>query len=230
MENVAAIIAPHPDDAEIGMGGTIAALTSAGSRVVVIDLTDGEPTPHGSREIRQKETAEATRILGVQQRVMLDINNREVFDNVENRKKLAAVLRQYKPTLIFVPYWEDAHPDHVQACALGEAARFYSKFVKTDMPFEPYYARKLFHYFCTHIRPRVQPSFVFDISGHIETKLKAVAAYRSQFLDNDKNRNVLDLIRSENAHWGSQVQAAYGEPFICREHVRLDSVESLLHA
>jgi N-acetylglucosamine malate deacetylase 1 len=230
MEHVVAVVAPHPDDAEIGMGGTIAALTQGGAEVVIIDLTDGEPTPHGSREIRAQETKAASHLLGVRDRVLLDVKNREIFDSVENRKLLASALRQYKPEIIFVPYWEDGHPDHVQACVLGEAARFYSKFVKTDMPFDPHYPRKLLHYFCTHIRPRAQPSFVFDISAFIEVKLKSVEAYRSQFVENEKNREVLGLIGQENAHWGFQVQAAYGEPFICREHICLKSVESLLNA
>lgn len=230
MEYAAAVIAPHPDDAEIGMGGTLAAIIAAGRRVVIIDLTDGEPTPHGSREIRQSETQEASRILGIQSRVTLDIPNREVFDSAPNRKKLASALREYKPAMLFVPYWEDGHPDHVQASMLGEAARFYSKFVKSDMPFEPHYPRKVFHYFCTHIRPRVQPSFIFDISPYIEQKLSAVAAYRSQFVENPNNSRVLDLIRSENAHWGFQIQAAYGEPFMCREYIGFKSAESLLNA
>jgi len=230
MENVAAVVAPHPDDAEIGMGGTIAALTAVRIKVVIIDLTDGEPTPHGSPEIRARETQEASRILGVEHRVLLNIKNREVFDTVDNRKVLATVLREHKPSIIFLPYWEDAHPDHVQACALGEAARFYAKFVKTDLTFEPHYPRKVFHYFCSHLRPKAQPSFVFDISNYIEVKLKSVAAYRSQFIENDKNRWVLDLIRAENAHWGGEIQVSYGEPFICREHIGLRSVESLINA
>ena len=230
MEDGVMIIACHPDDAEIGMGGTIAALLAKGVDLTLVDLTDGEPTPHGSLEIRQKESEQASKILGVTRRVNLGIKNREIFDTVENRKKLATVIRQHKPSMIFAPYWEDGHPDHVQASALCDAARFYAKFVKTDMPFEAHYPRKTFYYFCTHIRPKAQPAFVFDISPFIQTKMDAIAAYRSQFLVNEKNKQVLDLVRGESAHWGFQVGVAYGEPFACRENIRLQSHESLLNA
>ena len=227
MEDTIMVIAPHPDDAEIGMGGTIAALTGAGRRVIVIDLTDGEPTPYGSPQVRKQEAAEASRILGITERAALDITNREVFDTVENRKKLSARIREYKPSMLFIPYWEDAHPDHIKACGLAESARFYAKFVKCDLPHQPHYPRKLLHYFSTHIRPRFQPSFVFDISGHIDTKMQAVAAYRSQFSENPRNKSILQVIRNESAHWGFQVQTEFGEPFICRENIRLTSWESL---
>lgn len=230
MEDVVMVFAPHPDDAEIGMGGTIASLLSQGCRVIVVDLTDGEPTPRGSVEIRKRETEEASRILGIRERVALDIVNREVFDTVPNRKKIASVIRQFKPSILFVPYWEDGHPDHVQASMLGDSARFYSKFVKSDLAHEAHYPRRIFYYFCTHIRPKLVPAFVFDISAFIDLKLSAVAAYRSQFLDNLKNQHVLDLIRGENAHWGAQVQVAFGEPFACRENIRISTASSLLNA
>jgi N-acetylglucosamine malate deacetylase 1 len=229
MESIV-VVAPHPDDAEIGMGGTIAALVKSNCRVVIVDLSDGEPTPLGSPEIRKEETKTASEILGVKERILLGLTNREIFDSTANRKKLAAVFREYKPSIVFAPYWEDAHPDHIQACQLVEAARFYSKFVKTDMPFEAHYPRRLFHYFGTHIRPKFAPSFVFDVSDFIEVKLQAVSAYRSQFLDNQKNQHVLRALRSEGEHWGFQTQTRYGEPFICRENLRLASTESLLNA
>jgi len=223
------VIAPHPDDVEIGMGGTVLALVDGGHEVVLVDLTNGEPTPHGTPERRKEEMRHATEILGVSQRVTLDLKNREVFDTVENRKKVASVIREYKPEILFGPYWEDGHPDHVQACQLVESARFYAKFVKSDMPHEPHYPRKLIHFISTHIRPKLFASFVFDISHYIDHKMEAIAAYRSQFVENEKNRHVLELIRSENAHWGFQVGTKFAEPFVMREHLRLTSAESLLH-
>jgi LmbE family N-acetylglucosaminyl deacetylase len=133
MEHIVLVVAPHQDDAEIGMGGTIIALRNRGVRVVILDLSDGEPTPFGSVEIRAKETSAASKILGVQERILLGLKNRELFDTVEARKQVAEVIREVRPTVVCAPYWEDAHPDHVQASALVDAARFYSKFVKTDL-------------------------------------------------------------------------------------------------
>lgn len=227
MGPVVMVIAPHPDDAELGMGGTIAALIKQNAEVVVVDLTDGEPTPFGSPEIRAKETDAASKVLGVKTRLMLGIKNREIFDTPQNRKLVAEVIRQFRPEILFVPYWEDAHPDHVHASQLCEAARFSSKFVKGDYAHQPHYPRKILYYFSTHMRVRFNPSFVYDISDFLNAKLEAVACYNSQFAQNPNNSGVFERLRTEAAHWGLQTGTAYGEPFVCRENIKLDSIESL---
>lgn len=228
MERVVAVFAPHPDDAEIGMGGTIASLRKQGTRVVIVDLTDGEPTPHGSVEIRAKETTRASEILGVIERYNLGIKNREVFDTVENRKKVANIIRELRPEVIFVPHWEDAHPDHVQACALVEAARFYAKLVKSDLSFTPHHPRKVFHYFSTHLRSRFFPSFIVDVSDYLSTKMDAITAYESQFVTHEGNRRRLLEIENEAKFWGTQIGVAAGEPFVCRENLRVSSSSAVL--
>ena len=228
MESVALIISPHPDDAEIAMGGTISALIQQGIRVVVVDLSDGEPTPHGSVEKRKEETRTASKILGLTERRLLPLKNREIFDTVENRNLVAGLIREVKPTILFGPYWDDVHPDHVQAAALVESARFYSKFVKSDLPHEPWYPRKHLHFFSTHIKSRFQPSFIFDISGHLETKMAAISAYGSQFIEHQGNQRRLAEIRAEAVYWGHQVGTDAGEPFVCRESIRVSSGQTLL--
>ncbi len=221
-------IGAHPDDVEIGMGGTIAALTKAGKSVVLVDLSDGEPTPHGTHELRMTEAAAAAKALGVTQRITLDITNREIFDTVENRKKLAAVIREYKPKTLFIPYWEDGHPDHIEASSLAIAARFYAKFVKTDLPFEPHYPYKFFHYITTHIAVRFMPSFIFDISESMETKLKALTAYQSQFAHKANTANVFEKVSERNRFWGEQIKKTYGEPFVCKENINIHDADALL--
>jgi bacillithiol biosynthesis deacetylase BshB1 len=224
MEGVALVFAAHPDDAEIGMGGTIAALCARKVRVVVVDLTDGEPTPFGSPEIRAEETRNASAALGLTERRLLGIKNREVFDSVDNRKIVAGVIRQVRPEVIFAPYWEDAHPDHVQACALVESARFYAKFVKSDLPHEPHYVRRVLHYFSTHLRPRFLPSVIVDISGYEAPKEAAIRAYKSQFQTHPGNAAKVDAMVRESRFWGDQIGRISGEPFVCRETLRvLDS-------
>src|SRR5438105_7229593 len=105
------VIAPHPDDAELAMGGTILLLQTQGATVGVLDLTNGEPTPHGTPEIRHEETAAATAILGLSWRGNLGLINRRLEADLDARAKLAGVLRQLRPRILFSPYWEDSHPD-----------------------------------------------------------------------------------------------------------------------
>jgi bacillithiol biosynthesis deacetylase BshB1 len=224
---VVVVFAPHPDDAEIGMGGTIQALISSGARVVIVDLTDGEPTPHGSKETRAKETAAASGLLGITERYNLGLPNRSVFDSVENRKIVANKIRELKPEVIFAPYWEDAHPDHVQSCALIESSRFYSKFVKSDLDHTPCYPRRIFHYFSTHLRNRFQPSFILDVSPFLDKKLAAIRAYESQFITHKGNSKRLAEIEYEAKYWGAQIGTCAGEPFVCRETVRIMAPELL---
>jgi LmbE family N-acetylglucosaminyl deacetylase len=120
------VIAPHPDDAELGMAGAILKFIAEGKRVGVLDLTSGEPTPHGSLEIRARETAVATKILGLEWRENLGLPNRSLQPTLEARAALAGVFRQQKPKWLFAPYWVDAHPDHVAATQLVDDARFWA--------------------------------------------------------------------------------------------------------
>jgi bacillithiol biosynthesis deacetylase BshB1 len=220
------IVAPHPDDAELAAGGAILLLKAQGAKVGVLDLTDGEPTPFGSPEIRQRETEAATAVLGLDWRGNLGLPNRSLMNDLESRRKLAVALRQLRPRLVLAPYWEDAHPDHVQASALVDAARFWAKLTKTDMPGEPYYPHRILYYFSVHLRLHVKPSFVLDISPHIEDKVRALACYRSQFIEG--RATFLDELRARSAYWGWLVGAAYGEPFLCREDIGLRGLGDLV--
>ena len=122
------VVAPHPDDAELGMAGSILKLKQEGLRVGVLDLTSGEPTPHGSEEIRREETANATQLLQLDVRENLGLPNRSLKADLDSRYKLAGFIRRARPRWLFAPYWVDAHPDHVAAAELVEAARFWAKF------------------------------------------------------------------------------------------------------
>lgn len=224
------VIAPHPDDAELGAGGTIVLLQSRGARVGVLDLTDGEPTPHGSPEIRRAETEQATAVLGLAWRGNLGLPNRRLEADLEARAKLASVLRQLRPRCLLAPYWEDSHPDHVAASALVDAARFWAKLTRTDLPGEPHYPQKLLYYFSVHLRIHPRPSFVLDITPHIETKMRAVSCFRSQFITGRPTTppTFLDDLRDRARYWGWSIGVGYGEPFLCREEVGLRGLEELV--
>jgi N-acetylglucosamine malate deacetylase 1 len=224
------VIAPHPDDAELAAGGAILTLKAHGARVGILDLTDGEPTPHGSPEIRQRETLAASEVLGVDWRGNLGLTNRELVADLPARRALATALRQLRPRLVLAPYWEDAHPDHVAASALVDAARFWAKFVKTDMPGEPHYPQRILYYFSVHLRLHIQPSFVLDISAHIDAKMRAIACYRSQFIEGRPTTppTLLDDLRDRSRYWGWTIGVAHGEPFLSRELVGLRRLDDLV--
>lgn len=220
-------VGAHPDDVEIGMGGTVAGLVRRGLSVVIVDLTNGEPTPHGTPELRAEESARAARILGVQ-RVTLDLPNRYLFDTVEARTALAEVLREHAPATMFVPFPEDAHPDHLAASNIALAARFYAKFTKTSMRGEPHYPVRVYHYMAVHLRLVREPSFVVDISQDLPAKLEAIGAYESQFSANPKNAGLTDMIELNARMWGASARVAAGEPFFAIEPLGVSAPESLL--
>ena len=146
------------------------------------------------------------------------------------REKLAVVFRRTRPRWIFAPYWVDAHPDHVAATELIEAARFWAKLSKTDMPGEPYYPQRIYYYFCVHLRLVPQPAFVLDISDFWEKKREAIECYRSQFIEGRPSDppTFIDRLRDQAATWGFSIGALYGEPFATREPVGLSSLRTLL--
>ncbi len=223
------VIAPHPDDAELGAAGLILQLKAEGRRVGVLDLTDGEPTPHGSLELRRRETEEATRILGLDWRDNLGLPNRSLQPTLEARHQLACVLRQVRPRWLLAPYWVDAHPDHVAATQLIEDARFWAKLTRTDLTGEPHHPARVYYYYCLHLRLAIEPAFVLDISRHWQQKLAAIACYRSQFITGREQENptFLDQVRDDAANWGRLIGAQYGEPFASREPIRLNRLDGL---
>ncbi|MEY3460151.1 MAG: hypothetical protein RL215_3308, partial [Planctomycetota bacterium] len=141
------VIAPHPDDAEISVGGTIAASVRQKMRVGVLDLTSGEPTPHGTPERRRLETAAATEILQLTWRSNLELPNRSLQPTLDARRSLAEVIRRTRPSVILAPWKEDAHPDHVAASSLVDDARFWAKLSRSDMDGSPWWTPLLLHYF-----------------------------------------------------------------------------------
>jgi bacillithiol biosynthesis deacetylase BshB1 len=224
------VIAPHPDDAELGAGGAILRFKAEGWRVGILDLTDGEPTPFGSPEQRARETAAATEILALDWRGNLGLPNRSLEATLEARGRLAEVFRQLRPRWLLAPYWVDAHPDHVAATQLVEAARFWAKLTKCDLAGSPHHPERVFHYYCVHLKLAPQPAFVLDISPYWERKLAAISCYHSQFVAGRPSEppTFLDRLRDEAAYWGKAIGVRYGEPYACREPLGLSSLQTLV--
>lgn len=224
------VVATHPDDAEISVGGLIALSIRQNLRVGVLDLTSGEPTPHGSLQIRAAETEQASKALGLTWRRNLGLPNRSLQPTLDHRRRLAEVIRETRPQLLLAPYWQDVHPDHVAASSLCDEARFWAKLSRTDMAGEPWWTPMLLHYFSIHLRIHPPASFVLDISAVIDRKMASVEAYRSQ-LQTGRSAvfpTPVDDIRDRARYWGWSINAAYGEPLVNRETVGLRSLRALL--
>lgn len=224
------VVAPHPDDAEISVGGLLITVKRQGLRTGVVDLTNGEPTPHGSPELRAKETAAATEILQLDWRSNLGLPNRSLQHTLEARRQLASVYRCTRPKILLLPYWEDAHPDHVAGTELAEAARFWAKLTRTDMPGEPYHPPTVLYYWSIHLRIHPKPAFVFDISDAIEEKMQAVRCYASQFLTSRSQEfpTPLDDIRDRARYWGWSIQTKFAEPLGSREDIGVKTLREFL--
>jgi len=220
-------VGPHPDDAEIGVGGTLLTLAAAGHTVHILDMTNGEPTPKGDPETRAREMAAAAETLGVASRTTLDLPNRYVMDSIEARTKVAEVIRRIRPDLLLVPYWVDAHPDHVHASHICDAARFQAKFTKTDMTGEPWYPSRIFYYLCSHLRIEFPADLVVDVSAHFKTKTEALKCYASQF-EVDGKLPVVDLMTRYAAYFGALIGAEYGEPLVSREPVGVTDIRDII--
>ena len=210
-------VGAHPDDVEIACGGVLARLAEQGSRVGIIDLTDGEPTPRSpGPEVRLAEARRAANALGVIVRVTLDLPNRRLFDTWDARIALAKEFRRYRPRLVLglggrTPL---ASPDHAQAALITEAAVFYSRLTKWDEHFEglPVHAVPAFLYcFLAHrqLAPAHPGSFVVDIGEALEKKMAAIGCYESQFPPEKAER--LDFIRAFAMQQGMAAGFSAGE-------------------
>jgi LmbE family N-acetylglucosaminyl deacetylase len=135
-----------------------------------------------------------------------------------------------RPRWVFAPYFHDAHPDHVAATDLIEAARFWAKLSKTDMPGERYYPERVYYYFCVHLRQAVQPSWIVDISEAFDRKMEAIKAYQSQFVIGRPTGppTFLERLESEAAYLGNLIARRYGEAFATKEPLALTSLRDVI--
>ena len=221
-------IGAHPDDAEIGMGASLIKLKKEGFKTGILDLTDGEPTPFGTTEKRKQERKKAAEKLNLDFRHTLDLPNRYLQDTIEAREKVAAVIRETKPYLLFFHHWEDAHPDHKAAKDICEAARFYGKLSKSHIKGEPHYSLKIFYFYASHLKVREKPSFVIDVSEEYDQKIEAIRSYESQFLENEKNQAIFEHLKNRAQYWGDRIRVKYGEPFLSKEEVGLKSFKDFI--
>ncbi len=217
-------IGVHPDDVELGCGGTLLKLRAAGRSVAIVDLTRGELGTRGTPELRLQEAAEAARILGIEQRLNLGLRDGFIGESEAEVRAVIGALRAFRPRVVLANALEDRHPDHGQAAALVRRACFLSglRRIETAAGGEVQAPWRPDHLYC-YIQDRwLQPSFVVDISSHFERKLDAVRAFRSQFYDpqsQEPETYISSLAfgeyhRARAREMGHFIGAAYGEGFV----------------
>ncbi len=223
----------HPDDVELSCGGTVAKLVKLGYKVGICDITRGEAGTRGNAEIRNKEADEAGKILGIEVRSNLDLPDTLFQNDRASQIEVIRIIRKYQPEFVFAPYWNDRHPDHIRASELVRDASFYAGLARIEsiedelaqIPFRPkkniyYPTRYEFNRADGHV-------FIVDITETLEIKMKAMAAFGSQFYNpNYKSSDPQTYLSSPEftsaiieraAHFGSRIDAKYGEAFLTKE-------------
>jgi len=232
------VLAAHPDDAELGCGGTIAKHTARGDKVGIVDLTRGELGTRGTPETRQLEAAESAKILGVVVRENLGLPDGFFRNDPETQMSVIRAIRKYQPRIILANAVYDRHIDHGMGASLAYDASFLSGLVKietadpkgkTQSPWRP---EAVYHYVQSQF---INPDFIVDISSEWETKMKAIKAFGSQFFNPDNKEpetyiskpGFLKMLEARAVEYGHAINAAYGEGFTARRFLGVDSLFNL---
>ena len=218
------VFGPHPDDLEIGAGGTVARHASMGLRVGLCDLTAGEMGSNGTIEERLDEAEDARKVLGASWRVNLRWPDRAIGTETTHSLVATQLIRQVRPKAIALPYWSDRHPDHVAASRVLTDAIFNAGLRRYKAEGEPWQPEMTSYYF---INESTQPSFVVDVSEHYETKRRALACHVSQFRPTPAggvqtrltSPRFMTLIESRDAQFGVLAGVDFAEGFVIREPV-----------
>jgi bacillithiol biosynthesis deacetylase BshB1 len=217
------VFGPHPDDLEIGAGGTVAKHAAMGLRVGLCDLTAGEMGSNGTVEKRLAEAEDARKVLGAVWRLNLRWPDRAIGSEPKQGLAATELIRQVRPKAIALPYWSDRHPDHEAASRVLTEAIFNAGLRRFNAEGEPWKPEMTSYYF---INESTQPSFVVDVSQHYETKRRALACHASQFRPSAGGAQTrltsprfMTLIESRDAQFGVLAGVDFAEGFVIREPV-----------
>jgi bacillithiol biosynthesis deacetylase BshB1 len=209
------VIAPHPDDGELGCGGILARARAEQQRSGILDLTQGEMGSKGTVVIRAQEAQKASRILGLDYRGNLGLADGSIADSDLPRRTLAQVIRELRPRVVIVPYESDRHPDHLAASRLCVAAVHFAGLPKAHVDGDPHKVERLLFYPGNY--PAL-PTLAVDISAYIEVWETSVRAYRSQFAGEKVSETVhaggVEARRALRRYWGNLTGVNYAEPLL----------------
>ena len=234
-------IAAHRDDVEQTCGGTLLKMAALGHRTGILDLTRGEMGTRGTAEDRAREAADAAKILRVSWREALDIPDGRVENTWENRLKVARVIRQTRPRVVILPYWEGRHPDHYTASKLGYEACFLAGLAKLAISSQPSAVssktpapHRPFKIIYATLYHDVRPTFVVDISEQFEARFESLMAYKSQFSDQEEGKHIFPAeeeirarVESMARFYGMMAGVTYAEPFLQKEVGLIDDVTAI---
>jgi len=220
-------IAAHPDDLEITSGGLIRKLVERGNRVAMLEMVAGEAGTAGSADIRAQEAACAAEVLGASERLNLGLADAHLLPDLQTRAALAQKIRDLKPQLIILPYWEQRHPDHRVTCEVGYDACFYAGLSKAKLDGEPHRPRKIIY--STYYATSAPAQFAVDISDQFERKLEAIRCYKSQFpVDGAPNRvfipgvDIFEYVRLRDRELGIRIRVGYAEGYVQKDLLAID--------
>jgi bacillithiol biosynthesis deacetylase BshB1 len=224
-------MAAHRDDVEQTCGGTLIRMAERGYRTAVVDLTAGEMGTRGTAEQRAAEAQAAAAKMQLSERHNLNLPDARLENTLAARLTIAAKIRELRPRVVILPYWEARHPDHYRCAELGYEACFLAGLRKLELPGEPHRPRKILY---ASLYADVKPSFVVDISAQFERRLEALLCYRSQYQTQQAGsdlfpgeEDVAERVRSIARRYGMLIDAKYGEPFVVKETPRVDDIVTL---
>ncbi len=223
-------IAPHPDDVELTCGGTMIKMAQAGYRTGILDLTRGETGTRGTPETRLKEAARAGKIMGIKARRNLGLPDAHLKVTDEYKAAIAAVIREFQPNTVILPYWEGRHPDHYTAATLAYEACFVAGLKNYPLEGEAFRPFKILY---AAAYADVRPTFAVDITRQYDRRRRAILAYASQFRPPKKERRSkvalpLDDLEQRMGHqardYGRMIGVKYAEGFVVKEVLQTDDV------
>jgi bacillithiol biosynthesis deacetylase BshB1 len=225
----------HPDDVECAAAGVLIKHIGMGKTVAIIDLTAGEMGSYGTAESRKSEAEIASKILGIQYREQLNLPDGSIENNEESRLKVIQMIRKYQPDIVLCNAIHDRHPDHANAAKLVADACFLSglKMKETfanGISQNTWRPKAVYHYIQDYY---IEPDFVIDISLEMDTKLKAIRAFESQFVtanSNDTNgiSGLIDQIKSTNSIFGRPINAKFAEGFTVNRYIGVTDFYNLI--
>src|SRR5712692_6557264 len=224
-------IAAHPDDIEQTCGGALIRMAEMGYRTGVLDLTAGEMGSRGTPEIRVKESEVAAQLLLLAWRSNMHLPDARLENAVSVRMSLAAEIRNLRPRVVILPYWDARHPDHYRACEIGYESCFLAGLKKLDEATEPHRPHKVIY---SSLYANVTPSFVVDISAQFERRMAALFAYDSQYGQTaeasalfPQQQEIHDRLAAIARFYGNLIGVKYGEPFVVKETMRVDDITTM---
>lgn len=227
-------IAAHRDDIELLCGGTLAKAAAQGYRTGALDLTQGEMGTAGSADLRGQEADAAAAVLGLTARRNAGFPDAGLENTPATRLHLARFIRAFRPRVVILPFMQGRHPDHRIAAQLGYDACFLAGLGKLPIPEPPHRPTKIL-YSLTYREEAIKPTFVVDITDQIETKMRAIECYGSQFEGKSwagevfpgGDRPLYEQVRMHAARYGALIRTEYGEPFHTAETVAVEDVVGL---